>query len=236
MVMHRIFEIYGQKIINTLTNKIHYIELLARPKAVLKASDIESFFANLNEELGFAWFSYQMNCAEDVYRIAKKRCTVNLDYNVMKVLLHDEVILNSHVLPVVLEITNIQHQQADEPDLFTQVLSKYSDRHHVTWALDDYNLQNIDDVTALLQQKNFTCVKLDYTIVQRLRIDPTGETKRLLTEFRALAREHQVSVIVEGIETAADERNFQQVGYFIFQGFLYHKPEPIRDLIHDLAK
>ena len=232
--MHRIFDVYGQKIINTLTNKIHYIELLARPKAVLSPLVMESFFANLDKDLGFAWFVYQLQCAEDVYRLTKKRCTINLDYNVMKVLLHDEVILNSNVLPIVIEITNTR--LVDEPDLYPQILEKYNNHRHVTWALDDYDLRNIDDVKILLQQDNFSCVKLDCSIVQRLRNDTTGETERLLKEFRELTRNYKVSVIIEGIETDEDEYNFQQLGYFIFQGYLYHRPVPIQNLVRCLNK
>lgn len=86
-------------------------------------------------------------------------------------------------------------------------------------AMDDFGVGASDFLR--LESLTFDCIKIDKRLVQQ--IDRT-DTLALLHKVMQFARDHQQTVIAEGVETPEQCQQVQALGIGIVQGYLFHKP------------
>lgn len=87
---------------------------------------------------------------------------------------------------------------------------------------------------SLLTDYDFDVVKID-----RLLLADIGTQPQKQQAMRLLARTLDVlgkSHVVEGVETEAVHQILLEAGFSVFQGFLFHRPEPLLGLISTARK
>lgn len=98
-------------------------------------------------------------------------------------------------------------------------------------ALDDFGT----GYSSLWHLRRFPVdiLKIDQSFVRDLVDDPT--TRVVTGAIIGLCHELGIDVIVEGVETIDQAAAVEQVGAVLAQGFLFHKPMPVADLLHLLG-
>jgi EAL domain-containing protein (putative c-di-GMP-specific phosphodiesterase class I) len=86
-------------------------------------------------------------------------------------------------------------------------------------AMDDFGVGASD--FARLESLTFDCIKIDKRLIQQI---DRPETLALLQKVMRFARDHQQTVIAEGVETPEQCQSVQDLGIGLVQGYLFHKP------------
>lgn len=229
-----IFETYGQLIWDTNTNAPHSVELLVRPKSG-ENIDIESFFANAFGTDLRQWFKHQLQEAILFSRTTGLECHVNLDSStldlhrvetmLMSFLKHHPEGPYKHLnnLPsVTIEITQVQGYPA------THVVDKLKKGWFpVKIAMDDFGKNNLSEQIV----QHVDMVKLDKSVINDIKTDA------LLRDYIvAMIELGKAEIVAEGVETIEDVKFYQDMGIHLFQGYYFHKPEPIETLQHIFRK
>lgn len=94
-------------------------------------------------------------------------------------------------------------------------------------ALDDFGTGL--NRTSLLTHYDFDVIKIDRSLHVGVDTNPTrARSLKLLFEIiEQLGKAH----VVEGVETEAAHEVLRAIGYSTFQGFLFHRPEPVADYL-----
>ncbi len=128
---------------------------------------------------------------------------------------------------LILEITESQHLPSSpiwqETALQLRTLG-------IGLAMDDFGT-GYSSMEQLLEVP-FTHVKVDKVVTQAL--DRPGAAE-LAAAIAAMADGAGMISVVEGIETSEQLTVMQAAGYGLGQGFLFHRPEPLADVIDALA-
>lgn len=74
-----------------------------------------------------------------------------------------------------------------------------------------------------------TTLKIDRCFVQAMVADPTS--RKIVNTIRLLARELEIPVVAEGIESEAEAAALEAIGCEYGQGYLFGRPMPLRDAI-----
>lgn len=135
-------------------------------------------------------------------------------------------IINKYNIPpnlIELELTeSIMHENLEQIMFFEKQLTKLG----ITLSIDDfgsgYSSLNI------LKDVNAKVLKIDRLFLINSEEDHRGKT--VLTNIIRLAKELDMRVVTEGVETKAQELMLKEIGSDMVQGFLYAKPMPIADL------
>ncbi|MBB6053489.1 EAL domain-containing protein [Armatimonas rosea] len=88
-----------------------------------------------------------------------------------------------------------------------------------TLGLDNAGLTPLPE--SLLEQLPLSYVKLSRTIVQDL---DSPENQQRAEALAAQAREHNLQLVADGVETSAQATWLQERGYPVLQGYLYSRP------------
>lgn len=94
-------------------------------------------------------------------------------------------------------------------------------------AIDDFGT----GYSSLAYLKHFPvdALKVDRTFVWGLSDDPADYA--IIRAVTNLAHELGLSVIAEGVETAAQARALRSAGIDMMQGFLYARPQPLEQIV-----
>lgn len=97
-------------------------------------------------------------------------------------------------------------------------------------ALDDFGT----GFSSLNHLKNLPIqiLKLDRSFISQ--ITDGNKESHIIRSVISLARELQLEVVAEGIETEAQKQILQQYGCHLGQGFLLHRPEPIEKILNNI--
>ena len=110
------------------------------------------------------------------------------------------------------------------PEGAVQVLQRLHERG-IQVAMDDFGTGHSS--LAMLRTLPFNVLKLDRSFVQHL---PESETDAAVaTAVVTLARRLGLSVVAEGVETAAQQQFLTQIGCDLLQGFLFARPLPVAE-------
>lgn len=94
-------------------------------------------------------------------------------------------------------------------------------------ALDDFG-QGYSSL-AYLRRFPLDRLKIDKAFTRDLADDPSGVA--VLEVILGLARRLDLDVVVEGIEEESQAEALRALGVSVGQGYLYHRPQPLEDLI-----
>ncbi|MDR0934428.1 MAG: EAL domain-containing protein, partial [Burkholderiaceae bacterium] len=86
---------------------------------------------------------------------------------------------------------------------------------------------------AYLHRFPVQTIKIDLSFVKEIN-DPAGDFPVVLAII-SIAQGLGMNLIAEGVETEAQEQYLQQWGCHIMQGYRYHKPMPLKQLLTLLA-
>lgn len=75
----------------------------------------------------------------------------------------------------------------------------------------------------------FDTLKIDKSFITRL--DSDAKSRRLVGAILHMARDLGIDVVAEGVETAKHAEILAEMGYVYYQGFHFHRPEPVADLL-----
>lgn len=121
-----------------------------------------------------------------------------------------------------LEIT--ESAAMTHPEGAVQVLQRLHERG-IQVAMDDFGTGHSS--LAMLRTLPLNVLKLDRSFVQHL---PESETDAAVaTAVVTLARRLGLSVVAEGVETAAQQQFLTEIGCDLLQGFLFARPLPVAE-------
>ena len=220
------FSTYGQIIYDTKFESVHSVEFLSRYKTDTDIN-IEQVFKEADDDSLVRWFLHQQKQALDFYNATGLEAHVNIDVGAFEYMYDNNMFENEDKnAAFTMEITQIQGL----PDKHHVDCIKSCDKFKsVKVALDDYDIYNI--VNKNLADYNFDIIKFDKSIVAAAEQD-----SKVFKHIKNLVRNNpDVDFIAEGMESIYQVQMMQSIGINLFQGYFFHKPEPL-DLLLDRLK
>nr|WP_299507060.1 EAL domain-containing protein [uncultured Rhizobium sp.] len=102
----------------------------------------------------------------------------------------------------------------------------------ISWSLDDFGTGYSS--LSLLKSLPFEQVKIDQSFVRGLLDDPRDMA--IVETILTLSESLHLAVIAEGVETEAQRAALEIAGCTSFQGYLFGRPMPVRELLPSLAE
>lgn len=199
-------------------------ELLSRPRNV---ASIERFFGDLTQGEHLQILEWQLAWKEELVRADEICASINVHNSMVATApqRHDFLaLLAQYPGTCVIEFTET-FPMPDAMDA-NQLMRSLRDMGHKT-ALDDYGTELSG--ASLVNDIDFEIVKVDRSIVIGARGNATFEpAMRLMVKLLEVLGRHSV---VEGIEDEATYHFLRQMGFSTFQGYHFHRPEPILDFL-----
>jgi len=222
------FETYGQLVYDAYRDNVHSVEFLGRLKNDVGV-EIEHFFKNAEKADLVRWFNHQIDEAIEFYRTTGFEPHVNIDLSVFDEITRLEAWeREAEDVKFTLEVTQVQ----GVPDL--EIISQLKDPKNfptkwpwkgITLALDDYDMNNMKQIEILKDYK-FDIIKIDKSLVSKAESD-----YKIYKHLLDMKKNFNSNFIVEGVETAAQYRMLTDMGFHLFQGYFFHKPERLEDII-----
>jgi len=117
----------------------------------------------------------------------------------------------------------------------TAYLDKEELLEYTVDKLKSYGIKSsIDDFGSgyssinLLQNMDFEVVKLDKSLLGKLGID-NGKSRKVISSIIHMAKELEMEVLCEGVETSEELELLQELKCDVVQGFLFDKPLPAEE-------
>jgi len=137
-------------------------------------------------------------------------------------------ILSAATVPVLLEFTEDYPMPVVESS--NHFLREIRELGHRS-ALDDFGTGH--NGMSLLTDYDFDVVKIDRSLIANLMSSPERQKLiKLLSQFLDVLGKDRV---VEGIEDQDVYRYLVEAGFTSFQGFLFHRPEPLAKLLSETS-
>lgn len=165
------------------------------------------------------------------------------------------------LIPIAVNISAQQFQQADFPDLVSDALARYQLEPRyleleiteevaaahpdqvvatmgrlkgigVSIALDDFGTGYSS--LSYLQRFPIDTLKIDRSFVRHM--DSCAENYAIIDLMLSLARQMGYNVVAEGVETKEQHKTLQTKGCDMLQGFLFDKPQPVSNFLAYLQK
>ncbi|MFQ2853543.1 putative bifunctional diguanylate cyclase/phosphodiesterase [Aeromonas caviae] len=232
LVQHR-FESWFQPVVDTQTNKVVAVEMLARWR---NGDQIvpPSVFIRLAEEIGLIDRLSEQLLEQGLKALPVMRREIpdlKLFVNLSPVQFSDPLLAQkvlaqvaAHSLPasaLVIELT--ENAMLHYPELVEQTMTRFV-AAGTGIQLDDFGTGYSS--MARLHKLPFDTVKLDRSFVQAL-----GEGEPALAQsVYDMAGNMGLELIAEGVETVRECSALVAMGYHQFQGYLFAKPMPLVDL------
>lgn len=199
-------------------------ELLSRPLGVV---DIEQFFRDLTLDEHLQVLEWQLAWKEELVRADDICAAVNVHNSIVATESQRDgflALLAGYPGTGVMEFTE-SYPMPDSMDA-NRLMRDLRAMGHQN-ALDDYGSELSG--ASLVNDIDFEIVKVDRSIVIGAQGNRTFEpAMRLLAKLLEVLGRHGV---VEGIEDEATYRYVRDMGFTTFQGFHFHRPEPILDFL-----
>ncbi|KKN18785.1 hypothetical protein LCGC14_0952260 [marine sediment metagenome] len=217
---------HGQKIVN-VDSKVISIEMLSRINHEMWQNNIESFIESLSIRDKLSLTLEQITNAAKVYQQLKIPVSINVDNTILTSPDCKNALLNhtQHITyPVTLEFTETYPMPpADDVNSFFFDLKKNT---HIKIGLDDFGTGF--NGMCVFADYDFDLVKIDRQMI--MGIEKRPQKLRILEHIASLLRVLKKQHVIEGIENKEQYEALKGVGFTTFQGFFFHKPEPIDNL------
>lgn len=215
---------HAQKIINIKTDEF-YVEILSRLASSEShiAINLEEFFQKISLLELYEIFELQNTVADQLFQASGVKSSLNLDNRLLEPLEMRarvlEVITNA-AAPTTYEFTETFPMPAAA--LINPILGIIRGQGKRS-ALDDFGTGF--NGMSLFVDYDFDLVKIDRSLITDIDERPAKKKILLLIEkmIDSLGKSH----VVEGVETRAQFDTLKECGFETFQGYLFHKPEPI---------
>jgi diguanylate cyclase (GGDEF)-like protein/PAS domain S-box-containing protein len=132
--------------------------------------------------------------------------------------------------PRLLTLELTEHVMLDDIDDVVEAMLSLK-RLGVRFALDDFGTGYSS--LSYLKRLPIDTLKIDQSFVRDLESDPSD--RAIVQTVLTIARNLQVSVIAEGVETHVQALLLRQLGCYAYQGYLFARPMPLDDLRTYLA-
>ena len=224
--MHELFETYGQKIIDTRTNTISAVEFLCRTRDGVDI-DLDEWFATVDRWKSLRWTDQQIHEAVVFTRHTGVKACVNIDNEILDLLKVSHIKALTGFRPIELEMTQVRKLASfDKIYAFKEELTRSNYQKQISISLDDYVINNNKHELERFSEF-FDTIKLDKSNLIGLEtVQVQNELKDFLNYLEVYNTEH----IVEGVETQQQLEILQHLGFHTFQGFYFHKAEPLYQL------
>ena len=117
---------------------------------------------------------------------------------------------------LVIEITE-NGMQSEES---CEIVHKYMDKSGCELALDDYGTGYSNATTLLNNSPHY--LKLDHSII--MGIDTDSKKQHLVSNYIDFAKNHNMKILAEGVETAEELQMVIELGCHLIQGFYTGRP------------
>jgi len=218
--------IYYQKVVDQSQNVIKY-ELLTRLPNPDIVENLESFFGDLTPQESLDITMRQIDISQRIFSNTGKLCSINVD-NIVLVEedLKDKLLDAAKGLthPVILEFTEIRPMPP--ADSINSLFFKLK-QHNVSIALDDFGTGF--NGMSIFADYDFDIIKIDKSLITGIQTRPQKLQilSHMLDLMNALDKQH----IVEGVESQSQFEPLCDAGFEAFQGFLFHKPCPVEEIL-----
>jgi EAL domain-containing protein (putative c-di-GMP-specific phosphodiesterase class I) len=128
----------------------------------------------------------------------------------------------------IIEIT--EQDVASDPQSCQLQVRKIKDNGYRLW-LDDFGsgYSSFD----MFSKFKFDLIKYDMELIRHLD-DNDGANRLVLKELVHLAKELKLHTLIEGVETEEQLAFVREIGCELVQGYYYHKPEPLEEILFRL--
>lgn len=203
-------------------------ELLSRPQGVTR---IEEFFGSLTYEDNLAIFRWQLEVKEEFSARTGLRVSINVDNGLLDTEEQRAAFLDVIALfptPATFEFT--ETHPMPPVDQSNRLLRAVRDLGHVS-ALDDFGT-GLNGM-SLLTDYDFDVIKIDRMLTVDIgeRVEKRSTVALILQMLDVLGKRH----VVEGIDDAEVYRMLCDAGFTTYQGFLFHRPQPLDEVTERLA-
>ena len=195
-------------------------EMLSR---VESGADPALYFASLDLGDQFRVLDWHLGIAEAIAAVETTHVAINLHNSMVA----DQADRNRFLERVSACATSVTFEftethpmpPVDEANRLLRDLREIGHRS----ALDDFGTGL--NQTSLLTNYDFDVIKIDRSFHAGIESNPTRfrSVKVLFEIIELLGKAH----VVEGIETDAAHEALLEIGFSTFQGFLFHRPEPV---------
>ena len=198
-------------------------ELLSRPEGV---TSIEQFFRDLTHREHLQVLEWQLAWKDELVRIDDICASVNVHNSIVATEPQRMQFLNLlRQFPGtgVIEFTET-YPMPDTMDA-NRLMRDLREMGHKT-ALDDFGTELSG--SSLVNDIDFEIIKVDRSLVLGARDQAFEPAMRLMAKLLEVLGRHGV---VEGVEDRSTYEFMRGMGFTTFQGYLFHRPEPIEQFV-----
>ena len=195
-------------------------ELLSRPAGVTR---IEEFFDGLDYDQNLRILTWQLELKEQFTAETGCRMSINVDNALLDTADQRGAfirLIGEFPTPATFEFT--ETHPMPPIDVSNHLLREVRDMGHLS-ALDDFGT-GLNGM-SLLTDYDFDVVKIDRSLVYDIasRVEKQKTVRLIYRMLDVLGKRH----VVEGIDDEEIHRLLRKSGFTTFQGFLFHRPEPL---------
>lgn len=204
-------------------------ELLSRPTGHPR---VEEFFDGLDYAQQLAVFTWQLELKEEFATATDCRLSINVDNSLLDSTEQRGAfvdLVSRYPTPATFEFT--ETHPMPPVDVSNHLLRSIRELGHLT-ALDDFGT-GLNGM-SLLTDYDFDVVKVDRSLSFDIasRIEKQKTLKLINRMIAVLGKKH----VVEGVEEDDVFRLLSKAGFTTFQGYLFHRPAPLRDAMARLTR
>lgn len=232
------FELFFQPKASLSSGRLTGVEALIRWHSPIHGLISPSKFIPIAEEsalieqIGEWVLEEACNKATELYRVTGEILPVSINvsprqfYNPELISMIDSVLAKTGLHPSCLEIEITEGTLVNQTSKFTTVLKNLKSLG-IKLAIDDFGT----GYSSMGYLKNFPIdnIKIDQSFVRDLEIDRANQA--ILRAIVALAKNLDLGVIAEGIETQLQKNFLAAIGCDQIQGYLLSKPLPMDELV-----
>lgn len=226
--------LFYQPQIDTKSKKIIGMEALVRWKHPTMGYILLEEFIHLSEEIGFIididrwvlqvaiaqyqeWYKAGLHPGKLFINLSKLSLTQNNFINDMKKIIQEDPFIKEYLC---FEIT--EAQMMHYPEALKENLSELH-ALGIKVILDNFGTDSFS--LSYLKKLPIDTLKIDRVFIQELQ-----NNKEILKTMIAIAKNMDIDIAAEGIETQEQSDFLFENGCFRAQGFLYHKPEAATEI------
>lgn len=225
------FEVYYQPKYDIHTQQVVGCEALVRWKHPTKGILSPSQFIPLFEKNGFIiqidCLMFERACQDLREWLDKGIEPVKISVNLSRIHIRSGDMISMlkntmrkyHIDPKYLEIELTESIANDDMNQLKEIVKNIK-KLGLTISIDDFGSGYSS--LSLLEAIDFDVLKLDKSFI--FNLDSSEKSKKVLTHVIALAKDIDVVVLCEGVESLEQAKYLESIGCDVIQGFLYSKP------------
>lgn len=199
-------------------------EILTR---LANSMDPARYFSRLALRDEFIVLKWQLRLKDELFRLTNAGVSINVHSSMVENGANREKFLGAiaaSTAPATFEFT--ESYAMPPVGVANALLAEMRSMGHRT-AMDDFGM-GLNGM-SLLTDYDFDIIKIDRSLIADLpeRSDKREVLALLHRMLEVLGKAH----VVEGVETEIVHTILLEAGYSVFQGFLFHRPEPISETI-----